>query len=105
MMRLDARLRANDDEALDEIAQLADVAGERIAHQDFHRGIAEFARALSVGGAELVQKIFRENRDVFLAIAQRRNKEGNYVQSIEKILPESAACDFLFEIFVCRCEH
>jgi|SRR5580704_2149331 hypothetical protein len=105
MVRLDACLGADDDKALDEVAQLADIAGERIAHQDFHRGVAEFASALTVGGTELVQKIFREDWNVFLAIAERRDEEGNYVQAIKKVLAEGATRDFLFEIFVCGGEY
>src|SRR6266852_2734807 len=42
-----------------------------------------------------------QDRNVFLAIAQRRNEEGNYVQAVEEILAEGAAGDFLFEIFIC----
>src|SRR5262249_29741459 len=102
VMWLDARLRADDHKPLDEIAQFADIARERIAHQDFHCGVAELASPLAVGRAELVEKIARENRNVFLPVAQRRNEEGNYVQPIEEILAKRAARDFLFKIFVGR---
>src|SRR5260370_17205185 len=42
----------------------------------------------------------RENGDVFLAVAQRRHEERNYIQAIKQILTKGAARDFLLEIFV-----
>src|SRR5258708_10707220 len=53
MVRLDARLRANNDQALDEVAQLAHVPGPRMPHQDLHGGIAELAGSLALRGAVL----------------------------------------------------
>src|SRR5690242_13318636 len=100
MVRLDARLRADDDETLDEIAQFADVAGPGIADEDFHGGVAELARLLAVFGAEFCEEVARKSGNVLLAIAQRRNKKGNDVQTVKEVLAESAASDFLLEIFV-----
>ena len=51
------------------------------------------------------QEITRKNGNIFLAIAQRRNEEGNYVQPIEKILAKSAAGDFLLEVFIGGGDH
>src|SRR5713226_4209642 len=100
VVRLDACLRADDHQAFDQIAQFADVPRPGMAQQNVHRGVAEFARFLSVGGAELVQEMSRENGDVFLAVAQRRHEERNYIQAIKQILTKGAARDFLLEIFV-----
>src|SRR5260370_14451809 len=41
----------------------------------------------------------RENGDVFLAVAQRRHEERNYIQAIKQILTKGAARDFLLEVF------
>src|SRR5258705_2872856 len=100
MMRLDASLRADDDEALNEIAQLSHISGPGIAHQNLQRGLAQLARFLSVFGAEFIQEVANKNRNVCGAVAQRRNEKGNYVQTIEKILAEGTARNFLIEVFV-----
>src|SRR6266849_1025781 len=105
MVRLDARLRANNDQALDEVAQLANVSRPGMPQQDFHGSIAELACSLAVRGTELVQEMPGQDGDVLFAVAQRRHEEGNYVQPIEEILAEGAARDLLFEILVCGSEH
>src|SRR6266404_1765041 len=100
MMRFDARLRANNDQAFNEIAQFAHVSRPRIAQKNFEGGFAQLARFLSVFGTELIQEMARKNRNVFLAVAQRRNKKGNYVQAVKQILTKRAARNFLVEVFV-----
>src|SRR5277367_1052539 len=100
MMRLNAHLRAHDHQPLDQIAQLAHVAGPRIANQNVHGALAELASLLPVRGTELVEKISRERGNVFLAVAQGRYKEGNDIQTIKKILPKGPAQNFLFEILI-----
>src|SRR5262245_9527552 len=100
MMRFDAYLRAHDNEAFDEVAEFADVTGPRIAQQDFERSIGKFAGTLAISGAEFVEEMAREDGDVFLAIAQGRNKKGNYVEAIEEILAEAAVGNLLLEILV-----
>src|SRR5262245_8144751 len=100
MVRLDADLWADNDQAFDKVAEFADVAWPGIAKQDFESTVTEFAGAFAVSGAEFVQEMTGEDGDVFLAIAQRRNEEGNDVEAIEKILAETAVGDFLFEVFV-----
>ena len=79
MMRLDTCLWANDDQPFDKVAQLAHIPRPGIADQYFHRGIAEFARLLSVFGAEFIQEITRDGGDIFFAFPQRGNEEGNHV--------------------------
>src|SRR5262245_16539879 len=101
MVRLDLGLRADDHEPFDEVTQLTNIAGPRITNQDLHGCVAQFASALAVCGAELVQEIARQDGDIFLAVPKRRNEEGNHVQSVEKILSKGTASDFLFKILVC----
>src|SRR5713101_1620443 len=100
MVRLDALLRRHDDEALDEVAQLANVTGPGIAEKDFHRGLADFLAAASVSGAEFSEEVARERGNVFAAVAERGNEKGNDVQAVEKVLTKRAAGDFLLEVFV-----
>src|SRR5258708_6073173 len=100
VVRLDARLRANNDQALDEVAKLADIARPRVPQQNLHGGIGELARSLAIRGAELVQEIPGQDRNVLFAVAQGRHEEGNYVQPVKEILAEGAARDLLLEILV-----
>src|SRR5882762_128757 len=100
MVRLDARLRANNNQALHQIAKLAYVSRPRMPQQNFHRRVSQLARLLSISGAELVQEVFGQNGNVLFAVAQWRHEEGNYIQPIEEVLAESAARNFLLEVFV-----
>src|SRR5215469_7480768 len=99
-MRLDTDLWAHDDEALDEIAEFADITGPGIAEKDFKRAIREFAGALAVSRAEFVEEMAREDGNVLLAIPQGWHEEGNHVEPVEKILAEAAGRYFLFEVLV-----
>src|SRR5258708_25475796 len=83
VMRLDARLWADDDQPLDEIAQLADITRPGIANKNFHGGAAELAWLLCVGRTEFAKEVFCQRRNVFPAIAQRRHEKWNYVQAIK----------------------
>src|SRR5271165_4369130 len=99
-MRLDTRLRADDHQAFYQIAQFTDIAGPGITQQNFHCRVAKLAGLLSILRAELIQKESCNHGDVFLAITQRRNKEGNDVEAIEEVLAERATGNFLLEILV-----
>ena len=50
--------------------------------------------------AELLEEFVDEKRDVFLAVAQRRDKEGDDVEAIEEVFAEVAAGDLFFEVLV-----
>src|SRR6184192_1002363 len=100
VMRLDARLRANNDEALDEIAQFAHIARPRIARQDVESVVAEFTGLLAVFGAEFIEEMATKNGNIRDAVTQRRNKKGDYIQAIKKILTKRAARDLLVEVLV-----
>ena len=91
VMRLDSRLRANNDEAFDEIAQFAHIARPRIARKNFESVIAEFAGFLAVFGAEFIEEVATKNGNVRDAVTEGRHKKGNYVQAIKKILTKRAA--------------
>src|SRR4051794_972665 len=102
VMRLDFCLWADDHQPLDQVAEFANISWPWMPQQDFQGGLAQFARLLAILGAELIQEVARENRNVFFAVAQRRHEKGNYVEAIEQILPKGTASDFLLEVFVCR---
>jgi hypothetical protein len=46
-----------------------------------------------------------EERDIFFAFAQGRDKKRNHVEAVEKIFAKISAGDFVFEIFVGGCDH
>src|SRR5256885_843113 len=100
VMRLNTRLRANNDETLDEIAQLAHIARPWIARKNFESVIAEFAGLLAIFGTEFIEEVAAKNWNIRDAVTQRRNKKGNYVQAIKKILAKRASRDFFVEVLV-----
>src|SRR5580698_7664385 len=90
----------HDDDALDYVAQLAHVARPGVAHERIDGIIGDFARTAAIGGGEFLQKMAGEERNIFFALAQRRDHEGDYVEAVEKIFTKIALGDFIFEIFV-----
>src|SRR5258706_121609 len=58
MVRLDARLRTNNNQALHQIAKLAYVSRPRMPQQKLHRRVSQLTRLLSIGGAEIAPEAF-----------------------------------------------
>src|SRR5580698_5073469 len=76
--------------ALDNVLQLAHVARPVVVEQNLHRVSRNALYWLTrVRGKTRNEKI-DEFRDVFLALAQRRNDNGHDVQAIVKILAKRA---------------
>ena len=90
---------------LHHVAQLAHVARPRIAQQHLHGVVAHLLVAAAVGGGEFVQKVPGQQRNIFAALAQRRNKKWNHVQPVEKILAKIPLADFFFQVFVGGRDH
>ena len=53
-------------------------------------------------GAELLEEVLHEQRDVLAALAQRRQLHRDHVQPVEEILAERAVGDHLREVAVGR---
>src|SRR5690242_11496584 len=100
VMWLNARLRANNHEALNEIAHLAHIPRPGIAQEDVHGRSAQLASLLAVGRTEFVEEIAGQRGDVLLALSQRRHKEGDDIEPVKKILAKCTARDFLLEILI-----
>ncbi len=101
MFALDASgLGVEDEDALDEIAQLADVAGPMILLERGEGVFVHLDAGPPVLGTKLGEKLFDEQRDILLAIAQRRDEEGDDVEAIEEVFAEVAAGDLFFKVFV-----
>src|SRR5579864_6983613 len=105
MVRFDARLWADNHQALDQIAQLTHVAGPRVAQQNVHRRVAEFTCLLAIRRTKFSKKMSRENGYVFGAVAERRHEKRNDVEPVKQVLTKGAAGDFLLEILVGGGEH
>src|SRR5271169_3437813 len=97
--------RVHDDNALNQIAQLADVPRPGVAHEGVERVIGKFLRAAIVGLREFLQEIPRQLGDVLFAVAQRWNVEGNHVKPVEEVFAEIALGDFVFKVFIRRGDH
>ncbi len=54
----------------------------------------------AVLAAELGEEFLDEERDVFFAVAQGRDEEGDDVEAVEEVFAEVAAGDLLFEVLV-----
>jgi hypothetical protein len=101
VLALDAlALGVQDQHALDQIAQLAHVAGPVVLAQRVERVgiISTWGRPYCC--AELLQEFLDQQRNVFLAVAQRRHEERDHVEAVEEVFAEVAAGDLLFEVLV-----
>ena len=101
MLALDAqRARIEDQHALDHVLQFAHVAGPVVLLEGFERLFADLHARAAVLAAELGEEFADQERDVLLALAQRRHEERNDVEAVEEVFAEVALGDLLFEILV-----
>ncbi len=89
-----------DEDAFDEIAEFADVAGPVVLGEGFEGFVADFNAGTAVLTAEDVEEFADEGRDVLLAFAQGGHGKGDDVEAVEEVFAEVAFEDFLFEVFV-----
>ena len=93
-------LGIEDEDAFDEVAELADVARPVVLAQRVERVLSHLNVGASVLCAELLEELLDQRGDVLLAVAQRRNEEGDDVEPVEEVFAEVAAGDLLFEVLV-----
>ena len=93
-------LGVQDEDALDDVAELADVAGPVVLLERGEGGVGDLDVGAAVLLAELGEELAGEERDVFLAVAQGRDVEGDDVEAVEEVFAEVAAGDLFFEVFV-----
>ena len=84
----DTIARRHDDRALDDVAQLADVAGPGIVEQLLPGFVVEIERRPAVLPAEVVEEVIEQQLDVFPAIAKGRDVQLEYAQAIEQVFAE-----------------
>ena len=93
---------AQDYGPFNDVFQLPDVPGPRVILQRFQR--------LILNGCDLFSKFFGvslcegldHQRDVCFPLAQRRDSDGKYVESIVKVLPKPAIADLFFKVSIGR---
>src|SRR5690348_17405885 len=83
VMWLNASLRANNHEALHEIAHLAHIPRPGIAQENVHGRGAQLASLLAVGRTKFIQEIAGQRGYVLLALSKRRHKERDDIRSEE----------------------
>src|ERR1700679_263728 len=99
------RLRVQDKDALDEITQFANIARPVVLLQRGERILGHLDMRTAILRAELLQKLLDEKRNIFLAIAQRRNEERNHIQPIEEVFTKVTASNLLLEVLVGGRDH
>ncbi len=79
------------------VLELADIAGPRMLQQCLHRIGVDLGYGCRRDRPVPLQEVSRQERDVFLALAERRKLQTNHVQPVEKVLAEPAGIDFVFK--------
>ena len=85
-------------QAFDDVAQFANIAGPRVFLQRFDRGSGEGNRLPSVLRAHLAGEMLDERRQVFAAAAQGRQLHREHHHAMVEVAAERAGLDQLFEI-------
>src|ERR1700731_1770016 len=100
------RFAARDDHRpLDEILQLANVAGPFPRRKPLHDGRRNSFNLLLHLLGKLLHKITHQLWDVFLTFPQRRYPDRKYMQAVVQITSEFAGRNHLFEVTIgCRYE-
>src|SRR5260370_743850 len=100
--RADGVAAQQDRESFDEVAELAHIP-RPVIRLELRRCAAgePLARRSRLGG-EAPQKMFGENDDIVCSGAQRRNRDGDDVETVIEVVAESAARDLGLEVLVSR---
>ena len=102
MFGADHGVRAGDDEALEQVAQLAHIAGPGMREQELHGFGAYFFRRLVLGPTGFVKAHLDKDGYIFLAVAQRGDIDGDYIETVIEIFAKGVRGDGAFEIAVGR---
>ena len=90
----------HDEQPLDRVLQLADVAAPGVAAEGLDRRRGEASRPHVVLGAELPREVLDEGRQVLRALAQGRHADRDHGEPEEEVLAEAALLDLLLEVLV-----
>src|SRR5262245_1953313 len=96
---------AEQDRALDAVAQLPDVSGPRVREEPFPGVAREPSGGTPHAPAEVLEERLGQEEDVLGALAKGRDVDLEDVQSVEEVLAELPAGDARAEIAVRRRDH
>src|SRR5215471_4314588 len=85
---LDLSARRQHDRPLDDVLELSQIAGPRIALEEIESLWGEPVHLLVHLGLRLAEKVMRQDGDVLGTLPQWRQRDREGVEAIEKILPE-----------------
>ena len=100
LRRVDQRARHHDQQPLDQVAQLPDVARPVIELHHFQRLWGDVFDPQPLFLRMHAEKMPGQQRDVLFPLAQRRDHHRQHVQPIEQVVPEIPLLDFLGQILV-----
>ena len=90
VLDLDEPALGHDRRPLDDVAQLADVAGPGVPLEDPHRALVDRGHRPAVARVELADERLNEQRQILLAVAQRRQADREHVEAVEQIFAQPA---------------
>jgi hypothetical protein len=82
---LDFEAIGKDVSTLDSIGEFADVAGPGVAEQEAFDGFTECLGRLVIEGRLVFEEVPRQIKDVFFAMAKRRNLKANNIEAVIKV--------------------
>ena len=90
--------RREDDGALDDVAQLADVAGPVMRLQRRHRFLRDAQRRDPPLGREAGEEMADQLGNVLAPLAQRRQAHRHDIEAVEEILAEATGGDLVLQV-------
>src|SRR5580658_3926027 len=104
ILRAELLTIAEEDGALDDVLELADVARPGVGREDVEGLRLDTRHVLLEALVELAEKVLDEQRNVPGSLAQRRQPDGDDVEAIVEVLTEDARADEFLQVAV-GCGH
>ena len=87
-------------DALDDVLEFAHVAGPVVLARACEGFFADLHARAAVLAAKLGEEFAGEERNILLALAERRHKKRDNIEAVEEVFAEVALGDLFFEILV-----
>ena len=87
---------------LDDVFQLAHIARPVVIDQRAHRALGNLGDLLAELGADRLEEVIGQRRDVVLALAQRRDMDREDIDSVKEVVAETAVGDHALEVLIGR---
>ena len=98
MLRQDQFAAGEEGGALDDVAELADVARPMLIGKAFSNARGKAAATAT----EFFEETIGEEENIVFAFAKRRHHELDDVEAIKEVFAKTACFDFVFEIAIAR---